>query len=76
MSKNTCFTYTTLEGKPLLENDNKTVGTTYLSPALPEKEKNGANIVMASRLWMAAYLVPLFYFRFSLDYFSELKCIL
>ena len=50
MSKNTCFTYTTLEGKPLLENDNKTVGTTYLSPALPEKEKNGANIVMASRL--------------------------
>ena len=73
MSKNTCFTYTTLEGKHVFKNDNKKV----LSPTLPKKEKNGANIVMASRLWLAVHLVPLFYFNsLSLDYFTEFKCIL
>ena len=46
MSKNTCFTYTTLEGKHVLKNDNKKV----LSPTLPKKEKNGANII-----WLLDY---------------------
>ena len=39
-------------------------------------KKTARTTVMASRLWLAAYIVQLFDFHFSLIYFSGLKYIL
>ena len=45
----------------------------YLSLA---RQENGANTVTAPRFWLAAYIVRLFDYHFSLVYFNGLKYIL
>ena len=73
MSKNTCFTY---GGQTFIQKWQQNSLSNISFTNYAKERKNGANIVMAFRLWLAVYLVPLFYFRFSLDYFSDFKCIL